>query len=82
MLKVSQSRAIIDRFCQDEGFELTYYIETLGVALKTLTTENVMKFKTPSEALPQLPFDSLLAQNKLKIKRCLKFITCYPLTLS
>ena len=29
ILKVSQSRAIIDRFCQDEGFELTYYIETL-----------------------------------------------------
>ena len=29
VLKVSQSRAIIDRFCQDEGFELTYYIETL-----------------------------------------------------
>ena len=28
-LKVSQSRAIIDRFCQKEGFELTYYIETL-----------------------------------------------------
>ena len=31
VLKVSQSRAIIDRFCQDEGFELTYYIETLFV---------------------------------------------------
>ena len=30
-LKVSQSRAVIDRFCQDEGFELTYYIETLCV---------------------------------------------------
>ena len=29
VLKVSQSRAIIDRFYQDEGFELTYYIETL-----------------------------------------------------
>ena len=29
LLKVSQSRAIIDSFCQDEGFELTYYIETL-----------------------------------------------------
>ena len=30
MYSVSQSRAIIDRFCQDEGFELTYYIETLA----------------------------------------------------
>ena len=29
VLKVSQSRAIIDSFCQDYGFELTYYIETL-----------------------------------------------------
>ena len=29
VLKVSQTRAIIDRFCQDEDFELTYYIETL-----------------------------------------------------
>ena len=29
VLKGSQSRAIIDKFCQDEGFELTYYIETL-----------------------------------------------------
>ena len=29
VLKDSQSRAIIDWFCQDEGFELTYYIETL-----------------------------------------------------
>ena len=30
VLKVCQSRAIIDKFCQDEGFELTYFIETLG----------------------------------------------------
>ena len=29
VLKVSQSRAIFDRFCREEGFELTYYIETL-----------------------------------------------------
>ena len=29
VLKVSQSRAKIDTFCQDGGFELTYYIETL-----------------------------------------------------
>ena len=33
VLKVSQSRAIIDTFCQEEGFELTYYIETLGRCL-------------------------------------------------
>ena len=36
VLKVSQSRAIIDRFCQEEGFELTYYIETLGLNLKVM----------------------------------------------
>ena len=29
VLKVCQSRATIHRFCQDEEFELTYYIETL-----------------------------------------------------
>ena len=29
VLKICQSRAITDKFCQDEGFELTCYIETL-----------------------------------------------------
>ena len=31
VLKIWQSRAIIDIFCQDEGFELTCHIETLHV---------------------------------------------------
>ena len=31
VLKICQSRAMIDILCQDEGFELTYYIETLHV---------------------------------------------------
>ena len=33
ILKVSQSRPMIDRFCHDEGFELTYYIETLDLII-------------------------------------------------
>ena len=47
LLKVSQSRAIIDRFCQEEGFELTYYIETL---VATLNFQNLNIFD--AEVLP------------------------------
>ena len=36
VLKVSQSRGMIDRFCQDEGFELIYHIETLIPNVKCL----------------------------------------------
>ena len=35
ILKICQSRAIIDRFCQDEEFGLTFYVETiLDLAVK------------------------------------------------
>ena len=44
---VSQSRAMIDRFCQDEVFELTYYIETLGYCAQFLKAPELMSISFP-----------------------------------
>ena len=58
VLKVGQSRAIIDRFCQDEGFELTYYIETLIILLishlQTINLKTVMTQLCSSQNLSKL----------------------------